>query len=87
MTRKTRHHQGAVAGGTQATTDALSPPQATEEIEAYTHGHRAKPISFWPLDFETALEGLLAVKWPLKRKKKKKRTMPQPLPDYSERDK
>jgi hypothetical protein len=37
------------------------------------HGHRAKPISLYPLDFRTALRGLLAVKWPPKPKKKKKR--------------
>jgi hypothetical protein len=47
-------------------------PSVQEELER-KHGHRAKPISLYPLDFETALEGLLAVKWPPAPKQRKKR--------------
>lgn len=50
-------------------------PAAIEAVlrDEHEHGHQAKPISFHPLDFETALEGLLAVRWPPKRKEPKKR--------------
>ena len=42
-------------------------------LDEHEHGHRAKPISLYPLDFETAIKGLLAVKWPPTKKRKKKR--------------
>ena len=45
-----------------------------ERAEAHEHGHQAKPISLYPLDFETAIRGLLAVPWPPKMKKKKQRS-------------
>ena len=50
--------------------DPTGPPisEATEKAEEHEHGHRAKPVSIWPLDFETAMRGLVAVKWPTKRK-------------------
>jgi len=53
----------------------VRPPEAIDAAlrDEHTHGHQAKPISFWPLDFETALEGLLAVPWPPEAKNKKKR--------------
>lgn len=37
------------------------------------HGHAAKPILLHPLDFATAMKGLLAVPWPQKKKGKKRR--------------
>lgn len=86
MTRKAKHQAAPAAVRKRGTVDALSPPEP-EEIE-HKHGHRAKPISFWPLDFETALEGLLAVKWPMKAKKKKGRTSHRvPFRDYREEEK
>jgi hypothetical protein len=54
--------------------DATDPPVSRGELDLEKeHGHRAKPISLYPLDFATALKGLLAVKWPPKPKKKKRR--------------
>ncbi len=35
-----------------------------------THGNRAKPISLHPLDFQTAIRGLLRKKWPPEKTKK-----------------
>ena len=37
------------------------------------HGHRAKPISLHPLDFGTAIKGLLAVPWPVKKKRRQRK--------------
>lgn len=45
-----------------------------EVDEEHEHGARAQPISLYPLDFATAVKGLLAVKWPVKHKKKKRRS-------------
>lgn len=38
--------------------------------EEHEHGARAKPISLHPLDFATAMKGLLAVKWPAEKDRK-----------------
>jgi hypothetical protein len=46
-------------------------PKGELELEK-EHGHRAKPISLHPLDFGTAIKGLLAVPWPPKDKPKKR---------------
>ncbi len=54
--------------------DATDPPVPERKLDLEKeHGHRAKPISLYPLDFATAIKGLLAVLWPPKQKRKKKR--------------
>ena len=61
---------------TRRTVRAPTEPAVSErelDLEK-THGHRAKPISLYPLDFQTALKGLLAVKWPPKKKGRKRRS-------------
>ncbi len=50
--------------------DTTGPPVPRGEVDLEKHGHRAKPISLYPLDFETAIKGLLAVPWPPKKKKR-----------------
>ena len=53
---------------------ATEAPVSKGELELEKeHGHRAKPISLHPLDFQTAMKGLLAVKWPLQTKGRKHR--------------
>ncbi|MFI5395545.1 MAG: hypothetical protein ACHQ9S_08430 [Candidatus Binatia bacterium] len=44
---------------------------ALQDAEQHVHGHRARPVSLWPLDFAAALDALLAVPWPPKKKKKR----------------
>ncbi len=58
-----------------ATASAVPEDRGELDLEK-EHGHRAKPISLHPLDFRTAIKGLLAVKWPPKKKERKKPTRP-----------
>jgi hypothetical protein len=46
---------------------------ALQDAEQHVHGHRARPVSLYPLDFATALDALLAVPWPPTAKRKKKK--------------
>lgn len=46
---------------------------ALQDAEQHKHGHRARPVSLYPLGFVQALDALLAVPWPPKRKKNNKR--------------
>jgi hypothetical protein len=67
MKRETRHTaSGTVRAG--HTVEA-----ALQDTEQHIHGHRAKPVSLWPLGFVQALDALLAIPWEPKPKKKKKR--------------
>jgi hypothetical protein len=56
-----------------AATASAAPEDRGELDLEKEHGHRAKPISLYPLDFATAIKGLLVVPWPRKEKQKKKR--------------
>ncbi len=51
---------------------------ALQDAEQHKHGHRARPVSLWPLGFVEALDALLAVEWEPKPKKRKKRTPKRP---------
>jgi len=46
-----------------------SVPQEEEREEEHKHGGAAKPVSLWPLDFETAIRRLVGVTLPTSRGK------------------
>jgi len=72
MSRKARRSTRRAVRAARATDVPVRPEWPPEE----EHGGAAKPISLYPLDFPTAIRGLLAVKWPLKKKRSKRREKP-----------
>ena len=50
------------------TVDAPDPPRP--DIDAHEHGGAAKPVSLWPLDFDTAIGGLVGVRVPSESKRR-----------------